>query len=142
AVGAADRDDEAEGRYVRRVRARDLYAKMMRTLAQTGNGWMTFKDRANALCNQTAEPGNVVHLSNLCTEIVEVSSDGETAVCNLGSVNLAAHLTDDGGDGRSVDWDKLRSTVRTAVVFLDRVIDITYYPTEQAALSNPRWRPV
>ena len=67
--------------------------QMMRTLAQTGNGWMTFKDAANRTCNQTAEPGNVVHLSNLATEIIEVSGDGETAVCNLGSVNLAAHLT-------------------------------------------------
>lgn len=122
---------------MRQVPARELYGKMMRTLAQTGNGWMTFKDAANRLCNQTAEPGNVVHLSNLCTEIVEVSSDAETAVCNLGSVNLAAHLTDGG-----IDWERLRATVRTAVTFLDRVIDINYYPTAQAAASNPaggRW---
>jgi ribonucleoside-diphosphate reductase alpha chain len=112
---------------------------MMRTLAQTGNGWMTFKDASNRLSNQTAAPGNVVHLSNLCTEIVEVSSDGETAVCNLGSINLAQHLDDAGGD---LDWQKLRDTVRTAVPFLDRVIDINYYPSEQAAASNPRWRPV
>ena len=82
--------------YVRQVPARELYGRMMRTLAQTGNGWMTFKDAANRTCNQTAEPGNVVHLSNLCTEILEVTSDGETAVCNLGSVNLAAHLLDGG----------------------------------------------
>ena len=128
---------EAAGRYVRQVRARDLYSKMMRTLAQTGNGWMTFKDRSNALCNQTAEPGNVVHLSNLCTEIIEVSSDEETAVCNLGSVNLAAHLTQGG-----MDWATLRETVRTAVYFLDRVIDINCYPSRQAAASNPKWRPV
>lgn len=134
---AAYREAEAQGRYVRQVPARELYGKMMRTLAQTGNGWMTFKDAANRLCNQTAEPGNVVHLSNLCTEIVEVSSDAETAVCNLGSVNLAAHLTDGG-----IDWERLRATVRTAVTFLDRVIDINYYPTSQAAASNPRWRPV
>ncbi len=59
------RKAEAEGRFVRQIRARDLYAKMMRTLAQTGNGWMTFKDVANRTCNQAAEPGNVVHLSNL-----------------------------------------------------------------------------
>ena len=78
---------------MRQVPARELYSQMMRTLAQTGNGWMTFKDAANRTCNQTAEPGNVVHLSNLCTEIIEVSSDDETAVCNLGSINLAAHLT-------------------------------------------------
>ena len=80
-----------------------------------------------------------VHLSNLCTEIIEVSSDAETAVCNLGSINLAAHLTP---ARDAVDWDRLRATVRTAVVFLDRVIDINYYPSEQTAASNPRWRPV
>ena len=94
---AAYRAAEQAGRAVRTVKARDLYAKMMRTLAQTGNGWMTFKDTANRTCNQTAEPGNVVHLSNLCTEILEVTSDAETAVCNLGSVNLGAHVSD-GGD--------------------------------------------
>ncbi|MEV0731772.1 ribonucleoside-diphosphate reductase subunit alpha [Polymorphospora sp. NPDC050346] len=134
---AAYRAAEADGRYVRQVKARDLYGRMMRTLAQTGNGWMTFKDAANRLCNQTAEPGNVVHLSNLCTEIIEVSSDTETAVCNLGSVNLAAHVA-----GDDIDWPKLRATVRTAVTFLDRVIDINYYPSPEAAASNPRWRPV
>ncbi len=114
---------------------------MMRTLAQAGNGWMTFKDACNAKCNQSAAAGNVVHLSNLCTEITEVSIDAETAVCNLGSINLARHLAD-GEDGPRVDWDKLRDTVRTAVPFLDRVIDLTFYPSEQAAASNPRWRPV
>ena len=72
---AAYRAAEAAGRYVRQVQARDLYGKMMRTLAQTGNGWMTFKDACNAKCNQTAAAGNVVHLSNLCTEIIEVSTD-------------------------------------------------------------------
>ncbi|MBO3749627.1 ribonucleoside-diphosphate reductase subunit alpha [Streptosporangiaceae bacterium NEAU-GS5] len=119
------------------VKARDLYGRMMRTLAQTGNGWMTFKDASNRLSNQTGAPGNTIHLSNLCTEILEVNGDEETAVCNLGSINLAAHVTAGG-----VDWERLRSTVRTAVVFLDRVIDINYYPSQQAAASNPRWRPV
>ncbi|CRK57915.1 Ribonucleotide reductase of class Ia (aerobic), alpha subunit [Alloactinosynnema sp. L-07] len=133
----AYRAAEEAGRAVRTVKARDLYGRMIRTLAQTGNGWMTFKDTANRTCNQTAEPGNVVHLSNLCTEILEVTSDTETAVCNLGSVNLGAHV-----DGDDMDWARLRSTVRTAVTFLDRVIDINYYPTEQAARSNPKWRPV
>ncbi|WP_206323561.1 ribonucleoside-diphosphate reductase subunit alpha [Streptomyces sp. HNM0574] len=135
---AAYRRAEAEGRYVKQVPARQLYSRMMRTLAQTGNGWMTFKDAANRTANQTAEPGRVVHSSNLCTEILEVTDDGETAVCNLGSVNLAAHL---GGDGR-MDWEELDRTVRTAVTFLDRVVDINFYPTEQAAASNSRWRPV
>ena len=141
AFDAAYRQAEAEGRYVRQVQARDLYGKMMRTLAQTGNGWMTFKDACNSKCNQTGE-GRVVHLSNLCTEITEVTSDEETAVCNLGSINLARHLAA-GQDGTpAVDWRKLRETVRTAVPFLDRVIDLTFYPSQEAAASNPRWRPV
>jgi ribonucleoside-diphosphate reductase alpha chain len=137
AFDEAYRAAEAAGSVVRQVKARDLYGRMMRTLAQTGNGWMTFKDQANRTCNQTAAPGAVVHLSNLCTEIIEVSSDTETAVCNLGSINLAQHLAPAG-----VNWDKLRATVRTAIPLLDRVIDINYYPSEQAAASNPRWRPV
>ena len=66
---------EAGGLFVRQVPARQLYARMMRTLAETGNGWMTFKDRANRTCNQTGGPGSVVHLSNLCTEIIEVTAD-------------------------------------------------------------------
>ncbi|MCX2971199.1 MULTISPECIES: ribonucleoside-diphosphate reductase subunit alpha [Streptomyces] len=135
---AAYRAAEAAGLAQRTVPARQLYARMMRTLAQTGNGWMTFKDAANRTANQTAEPGRVIHSSNLCTEILEVTDDGETAVCNLGSVNLAAHLTDAG----EVDWERLDATVRTAVTFLDRVVDVNYYPTDQAAASNARWRPV
>ena len=142
AFDAAYRRAEVEGRYVRQVPARDLYGKMMRTLAQTGNGWMTFKDACNEKCNQTGESGRVVHLSNLCTEITEVTSDDETAVCNLGSVNLARHLTVGPGGSPEVDWARLRDTVRTAVPFLDRVIDLTYYPSQEAAASNPRWRPV
>lgn len=133
----AYREAEEQGIAVKTVQARELYGRMMRTLAQTGNGWMTFKDAANRTCNQTAVPGNTVHLSNLCTEILEVTSDDETAVCNLGSVNLAAHLTDDG-----VDWAGLRETVRVAVRVLDRTIDLSYYPTTQAAGANNRWRPI
>src|SRR5690606_31265722 len=133
---------EAEGRHVRQIPARTLYGRMMRTLAQTGNGWMTFKDAANRTSNQTARPENVIHLSNLCTEILEVTSDGETAVCNLGSVNLAAHL-DGHLDGHSgLDWERLRATVRTAVRFLDRTIDLGFYPTPEAEKANLRWRPV
>lgn len=167
---AAYRTAEAEGRYQRRLPARQLYGAMMRTLAQTGNGWMTFKDTSNRTANQTAVPGRTVHSSNLCTEILEVSDDAETAVCNLGSVNLAAHLREDvrpgaagdglpggtaegtsdgapgGGPGRepdhALDWERLDATVRTAVTFLDRVVDVNFYPTEQAARSNSRWRPV
>jgi ribonucleoside-diphosphate reductase alpha chain len=142
AFDTAYRAAEAEGRCVRQVKARDLYAKMMRTLAQTGNGWLTFKDTSNRRCNQTAQAGNVVHLSNLCTEITEVTTDSETAVCNLGSINLARHLAASADGTLGVDWARLRDTVRTAVPFLDRVIDLTFYPAEQAAASNPRWRPV
>ncbi|QKW09157.1 ribonucleoside-diphosphate reductase subunit alpha [Streptomyces sp. NA04227] len=134
---AAYRRAEAAGLAQRTLPARELYGRMMRTLAQTGNGWITFKDAANRTANQTAEPGHTVHSSNLCTEILEVTDDGETAVCNLGSVNLGALVTGDG-----IDWERLDATVRTAVTFLDRVIDINFYPTEQAGRSNARWRPV
>ncbi|MBK3524656.1 ribonucleoside-diphosphate reductase subunit alpha, partial [Streptomyces sp. MBT70] len=116
---AAYRKAEAAGLAKKTLPARELYGRMMRTLAQTGNGWMTFKDAANRTANQTAQPGNVIHSSNLCTEILEVTNDGETAVCNLGSVNLGAFVRD--GD---IDWDRLDTTVRTAVTFLDRVVDI------------------
>jgi ribonucleoside-diphosphate reductase alpha chain len=128
---------ERRGLARRTMRARELYARMMRTLAQTGNGWMNFKDRANATCNQAAEPVHVVHLSNLCTEILEVTSAGETAVCNLGSINLARHLGEDG-----FDFERLGETVRAAVRQLDRVIDVNYYPIPEAAHANARWRPV
>ncbi|QDI69128.1 ribonucleoside-diphosphate reductase subunit alpha [Streptomyces calvus] len=134
---AAYRAAEAKGLARKTLPARELYGRMMRTLAQTGNGWMTFKDTANRTANQTATPGHVIHSSNLCTEILEVTDDGETAVCNLGSVNLGAFV-DRGG----IDWERLDETVRTAVTFLDRVVDINFYPTEQAGRSNARWRPV
>ncbi|MEU3045514.1 ribonucleoside-diphosphate reductase subunit alpha [Streptomyces sp. NPDC006984] len=136
---AAYRRAEAAGLARRTLPARELYGRMMRTLAQTGNGWMTFKDASNRTANQTAEPGRVVHSSNLCTEILEVTDDGETAVCNLGSVNLGAFVDTAAGD---VDWERLDAAVRTAVTFLDRVVDINFYPTEQAGRSNARWRPV
>ncbi|AIS00445.1 ribonucleoside-diphosphate reductase subunit alpha [Streptomyces glaucescens] len=136
---AAYREAEVAGLARKTIPARDLYGRMMRTLAQTGNGWMTFKDAANRTANQTAEPGHVIHSSNLCTEILEVTDDGETAVCNLGSVNLGAFADPATGD---LDWERLDETVRTAVTFLDRVVDINFYPTEQAGRSNAKWRPV
>ena len=146
---------ENEELYERQVPARQLYTRMMRTLAETGNGWMTFKDASNAKCNQTG-PGTdgdansrdrVVHLSNLCTEIIEITSDSETAVCNLGSVNLGAfvHQTTAATNGRSpagFDFERLGEVVRLVVSFLDRVIDINYYPTSESEASNRRWRPV
>jgi len=128
---------EQAGLFERQVPARQLYSRMMRTLAQTGNGWMTFKDKSNKACNQTATPGNVVHLSNLCTEILEITNQEQTAVCNLGSINLG-RLVKDG----QFDFDRLAEVTRTAVRFLDRVIDINYYPTGEAEFSNNQWRPV
>jgi ribonucleoside-diphosphate reductase alpha chain len=128
--------------YYRQVKARDLYARMMRSLAETGNGWMTFKDACNIKNNQTGAPGNVIHLSNLCTEITEVTSKDETAVCNLGSINLARHVTIDESGKAIFDFEKLANTVRVAVPMLDRVIDINFYPVDQAAKANARWRPV
>ncbi|MEO7732821.1 MAG: ribonucleoside-diphosphate reductase subunit alpha, partial [Kofleriaceae bacterium] len=128
---------ERDGLAARVIPARELYARMMRTLAQTGNGWMTFKDAANRACNQTAVPGRAVHLSNLCTEIIEVTSDEEAAVCNLGSINLSRHV----GDG-AFDFATLARTVRTAVRQLDRVIDLNFYPIAKTRGSNLRWRPV
>ncbi len=126
---------ENEVLFVRQINARDLYAKMMRTMAQTGNGWMTFKDASNRKSNQTARPENVVHLSNLCTEIIEVTSDNETAVCNLGSINSARYVSEG-----QFDFDKLRRNVRLAVRQLDRVIDLNYYAIPSTAYSNSRWR--
>jgi ribonucleoside-diphosphate reductase alpha chain len=123
--------------FVRQVKARDLYARMMKSLAETGNGWINFKDSCNKKSNQTGTPGQVIHSSNLCTEILEVTSNAETAVCNLGSINLAKYCI----DGR-FDFEKLAANVRTATKFLDRVIDINFYPTIQAQASNKRMRPV
>ncbi|MGI9608628.1 MAG: ribonucleoside-diphosphate reductase subunit alpha [Acidimicrobiales bacterium] len=141
---AAYEEAEAAGLYERQVKARDLYSRMMRSLAQTGNGWMTFKDASNTKCNQTGQSAddgtaNVVHLSNLCTEIIEVTNQDETAVCNLGSVNLGEFV-----DARTneFDFDRLAEVVQLVVPFLDRVIDINYYPTDEAGHSNSKWRPV
>jgi ribonucleoside-diphosphate reductase alpha chain len=124
--------------FFKQIKARDLYSRMMKTLAQTGNGWMTFKDASNVKANQTGQPGNVIHLSNLCTEILEVTSKDETAVCNLGSINLGRHITANG----TFDFDKLAKTVKVAVKYLDRVIDINFYPIDTAGASNSRWRPI
>jgi ribonucleoside-diphosphate reductase alpha chain len=128
---------EKQGKALRQVHARTLYARMMQCLAETGNGWICFKDRANLRSAQTAKAGNVIHSSNLCTEILEVTSGAETAVCNLGSVNLPAFVT----DGK-FDFERLAKVVETAVTFLDRVVDINYYPTPEAKASNQKWRPV
>lgn len=130
-------DAEKQGRFVRQMPARELYGKMMKTLAQTGNGWMTFKDASNNKCNQTLDPQNVVHLSNLCTEIIEVTNAEETAVCNLGSINLSQYVI----NGK-FDFELLARNVPVAVKYLDRVVDINFYPISAAKKSNSRWRPV
>ncbi len=129
---------EMQGKAARTIPARKLYARMMRTLAETGNGWMTFKDKCNRASNQTLRAENAIHLSNLCTEILEVTSAEETAVCNLGSINLGNHFDDDG----HFDFEQLAETVRLAVRQLDRVIDLNFYPIETARRGNLRWRPV
>jgi ribonucleoside-diphosphate reductase alpha chain len=126
---------EEQGLAVRQLKARDLYQRMMRSLAQTGNGWMTFKDASNRKSNQTGKPENVIHLSNLCTEILEVTSDNETAVCNLGSINLSRYMKDG-----AFDFEKLNRNVRLAVRQLDRVIDLNFYAIPSTADSNARWR--
>lgn len=129
---------EARGLAKASVSAREVYAEMMRCLAQTGNGWMTFKDASNMKANQTgSDPQNVIHLSNLCTEIIEVTSNKETAVCNLGSINLSRYIT----DGK-IDYERLHQNVKIAVKYLDRVVDINFYPIDQAQNSNHQWRPV
>jgi len=128
---------EKEQKFEKQIKARELYSRMMKTLAQTGNGWMTWKDASNMKSNQTGEPQNVIHLSNLCTEILEVTSKDETAVCNLGSINLSNHVV-----GGKFDFTKLAQTVQVAVKYLDKVIDINFYPIPTAKDSNNRWRPV
>lgn len=133
---------EAAGLATKKVKARDIYGRMMRTLAQTGNGWMNFKDKSNRASNQTLRDGNVIHLSNLCTEILEVTSQDETAVCNLGSINLSHHVEIFEDGKGAFDFDKLAETVRLAVRQLDRVIDLNFYPIETARRANLKWRPV
>jgi ribonucleoside-diphosphate reductase alpha chain len=129
---------EREGKALKQVPARALYARMMQTLAETGNGWMCFKDKANLRSAQTGAAGNVIHSSNLCTEILEVTNADQTAVCNLGSINLASFVTEAG----KFDFDKLRKVTATAVKFLDRVVDLNFYPTPEAQASNSKWRPI
>jgi len=119
----------------RKVSAKDLWRKMLTRLFETGHPWITFKDPSNIRSPQ--DHVGVVHSSNLCTEILLNTSREETAVCNLGSVNLSVHITN-----RKLDLPKLEETVRTAVRMLDNVIDINYYPTAEAQSSNRKHRPV
>ncbi len=129
---------EKDGKAMKKIPARTLYARMMQTLAETGNGWMCFKDKANLRSAQTGVKGNIVHSSNLCTEILEVTTQDQTAVCNLGSVNLSSFVKENG----EFDFDRLQKIVTTATKFLDRVVDINFYPTPESRKSNQKWRPV
>lgn len=117
------------------VPATDLWRKMLSMLFETGHPWITFKDACNVRSPQ--QHAGVVHSSNLCTEITLNTSDTETAVCNLGSVNLLQHLK----DGK-IDQEKLKKTISTAMRMLDNVIDINYYAVKKARDSNMRHRPV
>ncbi|WP_240620443.1 ribonucleoside-diphosphate reductase subunit alpha [Limnohabitans planktonicus] len=123
----------------KKVSANDLWRKMLSMLFETGHPWITFKDPCNVRSPQ--QHAGVVHSSNLCTEITLNTSDTETAVCNLGSVNLSKHLKD-GPNGKVIDQDKLRQTISTAMRMLDNVIDINYYAVKKARDSNLRHRPV
>ncbi len=119
----------------RTVQASDLWRKMLTMLFETGHPWITFKDACNVRSPQ--QHAGVVHSSNLCTEITLNTSDTETAVCNLGSVNLLQHITNG-----ALDHDKLKRTISTAMRMLDNVIDINYYAVKKARDSNLRHRPV
>ena len=132
--------DAGEIRHFRRIPALQLWRKMLTMLFETGHPWITFKDPCNIRSPQ--QHIGVVHSSNLCTEITLNTSDTEIAVCNLGSVNLVAHLKDDGQGGRVLDQEKLKRTVSTAMRMLDNVIDINYYAVEKARNSNMKHRPV
>ncbi len=119
----------------KRMRARDLWRKMLTQLYETGHPWITFKDACNVRSPQ--DHAGVVHSSNLCTEITLNTSRDETAVCNLGSVNLSRHIS-----GTQFNWEELGRSVRTAMRMLDNVIDPNFYPTPEAKYSNLRHRPV
>ncbi|MCH2333635.1 MAG: ribonucleoside-diphosphate reductase subunit alpha [Pseudomonadales bacterium] len=120
----------------KRIKAQDLWRKMLSMLYETGHPWITFKDSCNTRSPQ--QHIGVVHSSNLCTEITLNTSADEIAVCNLGSINLAQHVTESG----HFDTEKLKKTVRTAIRMLDNVIDINYYAVPAARTSNMRHRPV
>ena len=120
----------------RKIQATGLWRKMLSMLFETGHPWVTFKDVCNLRSPQ--QHVGVVHSSNLCTEITLNTSQDEIAVCNLGSINIPAHMTATG----EINKEKLKKTILTAVRMLDNVIDINYYPVPQAQTSNMRHRPI
>ncbi len=129
------RADRGEIKNFRRIKAQDLWRKMLGMLFETGHPWITFKDPCNIRSPQSHN--GVVHSSNLCTEITLNTSDTEIAVCNLGSVNLPQHV-----DANGLNLEKLERTINTAMRMLDNVIDYNYYSVPQARTSNLRHRPV
>ncbi|MEW6688805.1 MAG: ribonucleoside-diphosphate reductase subunit alpha [Pseudomonadota bacterium] len=130
-----DRAARGELRLHRRIPAVHLWRKMLSMLFETGHPWITFKDPCNLRSPQ--QHAGVVHSSNLCTEITLNTSGDEIAVCNLGSVNLAAHMS-----GNGLDFPRIKRTISTAMRMLDNVIDINYYAVDKARNSNLRHRPV
>ena len=124
----------------KKVPALALWRKMLSMLFETGHPWITFKDACNLRSPQ--QHVGTIHSSNLCTEITLNTSDSEIAVCNLGSVNMPAHMKPDGKGGFELDHAKLKKTIRTAMRMLDNVIDINYYAVSKARNSNARHRPV
>ncbi len=127
--------DEGQIRLFKRIRARDLWRKMISMLFETGHPWVTFKDACNIRSPQ--DHVGVIHNSNLCTEITLNNSKEETAVCNIGSVNLSRHLTNG-----TFDYTLLEETVTIAIRMLDNTIDPNFYPTEETRLANMRHRPI
>ena len=129
------RADDGELRQYERVDAEELWRKMLTRLFETGHPWLTFKDPCNIRSPQ--DHVGTVHSSNLCTEITLNTSADEHAVCNLGSVNFATHVSDG-----QLDREYLADTIVTAMRMLDNVVDLCFYPTEEAEQSNMRHRPV
>ncbi|QWE10770.1 ribonucleoside-diphosphate reductase subunit alpha [Polynucleobacter sp. es-EL-1] len=132
--------DAGELKPFRRIPAQQLWRKMLGMLFETGHPWITFKDPCNIRSPQ--QHIGVVHSSNLCTEITLNTNESEIAVCNLGSVNLTAHMTTDASGKMILDHEKLQKTIRTAMRMLDNVIDINYYAVAKARNSNLKHRPV
>ena len=131
--------ENGELRQYEKVDAAELWRQTLTRLFETGHPWITFKDPCNVRSPQDHE--GVVHSSNLCTEITLNTSEDEHAVCNLGSVNLATHMYSE-GDAAELDRDRLSDTVETAMRMLDNVVDLCFYPTEEAERSNMRHRPI
>jgi ribonucleoside-diphosphate reductase alpha chain len=139
-VGYEEKAARGELTLFKKMPALNLWRRMLSMLFETGHPWITFKDPCNIRSPQ--QHAGVVHSSNLCTEITLNTNDSEIAVCNLGSINLVAHLKDNGQGEFSLDHDKLQKTINIAMRMLDNVIDINYYAVDKARNSNLRHRPV